>query len=235
MRITVDTQDHTEPVVREVFTLQRDALAVDLVGLYLVEAHELLTALREVLVTTQTEEALDQRRCCAHRGRAYRYKDTKKITLRTLFGTLDVDSPRWLSCPCHSGAMASFCPLATALAEHATPGTGLSAGPVRRRDVLRAGRRPAGRSPPARADAASLGDPRTAPPGRHPTGGRTRGGRHRGDRRLPTRRHCQLGARDDQFGSCYRSQWWYQPGLSYYILRSRKGKDHDHGQVDSAC
>ena len=54
MRITVqvivDTQDHTEPVVCEVFALERDALAVDLVGLHLAETHELLTALQEVLV-----------------------------------------------------------------------------------------------------------------------------------------------------------------------------------------
>ncbi|PZS38339.1 MAG: ISKra4 family transposase [Pseudonocardiales bacterium] len=62
-----------------------------------------------------------ERRCCAHCGRVYRHKDTKKITLRTLFGTLDVNSPRWLSCPCHSAATASFSPLATTLAEHTTP------------------------------------------------------------------------------------------------------------------
>ncbi len=125
MRITVqvivDTPDHTEPVVREVFALKRDALAVDLVGLHLTEAHELVTALQEVLVGAQISQALAQRRCCAHCGRAYRHKDTKKITLRTLFGTLDIDSPRWLRCPCHSAETASFSPLATTLAQHTTP------------------------------------------------------------------------------------------------------------------
>jgi hypothetical protein len=121
VQVSVDTQDHTEPVVCEVFTLERDALAVDLVGLHLAEAHELVTALQEVLVGARISQALAQRRCCARCGRAYRHKDTKKITLRTLFGTLDIDSPRWISCPCQSGAMASFSPLATALAEHATP------------------------------------------------------------------------------------------------------------------
>jgi len=121
VQVTVDTEDHTEPVVREVFALKRDALAVDLVGLHLTEAHELVTGLQEVLVVAQISEALTQRRCCAHCGRAYRHKDTKKITLRTLFGTLDIDSPRWISCPCQSGVRASFSPLATALAEHATP------------------------------------------------------------------------------------------------------------------
>ncbi len=121
MQVTVDTPDHTEPVVREVFTLTREALGPDLVGLHLAEAHELLTALQEVLVPTQISQALAQRRCCAHCGRAYRHKDTKKITLRTLFGTLDVDSPRWISCPCHSAASTSFSPLATTLAEHTTP------------------------------------------------------------------------------------------------------------------
>jgi len=39
VQVSVDTQDHTEPVVCEVFTLERDALAVDLVGLHLAEAH----------------------------------------------------------------------------------------------------------------------------------------------------------------------------------------------------
>ncbi len=121
MQVIVDTQDYTESVVCEVFALKRDALAVDLAGLHLAEAHELVTALQEVLVGAQISEALAQRRCCAHCGRAYRHKDTKKITLRTLFGTLDVDSPRWLSCPCHSAASTSFSPLATVLAEHTTP------------------------------------------------------------------------------------------------------------------
>jgi hypothetical protein len=121
VQIIVDTQDHTEPVVCEVFTLKRDALAVDLVGLHLAEAHELVTALQEVLVPAQISETLAQRRCCAHCGRAYRHKNTKKITLRTLFGTLGVNSPRWLSCPCHSAASTSFSPLATTLAEHTTP------------------------------------------------------------------------------------------------------------------
>ena len=125
MRITVqvivDTQDHTEPVVCEVFALKRDALAVDLVGLHLAEAHDLVTALQEVLVGAQISQALAQRRCCVHCGRAYRHKDTKKITLRTLFGTIDIDSPRWLRCPCHSAETASFSPLATTLAQHTTP------------------------------------------------------------------------------------------------------------------
>ena len=93
VQVTVDTPEHTEPVVREVFTLTREALGPDLVGLHLAEAHELLTALQEVLVPTQISEALAQRRRCAHCGRAYRHKDTKKITLRTLFGTLDVAVP----------------------------------------------------------------------------------------------------------------------------------------------
>jgi len=121
VQVTVDTPEHTEPVVREVFTLTREALGPDLVGLHLAEAHELLTALQEVLVPTQISEALAQRRRCAHCGRAYRHKDTKKITLRTLFGTLDVEGPRWISCPCHSAASTSFSPLATTLAEHTTP------------------------------------------------------------------------------------------------------------------
>jgi hypothetical protein len=49
-----------------VFTLKREALGPDLVGLHLAEAHELVTVLQEVQVGTQISEALAQRR---HRRR----------------------------------------------------------------------------------------------------------------------------------------------------------------------
>jgi hypothetical protein len=76
---------------------------------------------QEVVVTTQMTEALRAHRCCPHCGKAYRRKDVKPIILRTVFGTLALDSPRWRSCPCQPGQTDTFSPLTTVLAEHTTP------------------------------------------------------------------------------------------------------------------
>jgi hypothetical protein len=51
VRVVVDTGDATEPTDIEVLALDREDLAPDTVGLHLTEAHELLGAVQDVLVT----------------------------------------------------------------------------------------------------------------------------------------------------------------------------------------
>ena len=122
VRVAVDTGDGTmELAETEVLAIDREDLAIDTAGLHLAEARELLAAVQDVLVTSQVTRALDQHRCCPHCGRAFRHKDTKKIHLATLFGTVTVDSPRYLTCPCRVQDEATFSPLAAVLTEHTTP------------------------------------------------------------------------------------------------------------------
>ena len=60
VRVAVDTGDDTsEPVETEVLALSRDEVAPDTVSLHLAEAHELLAAVQEALVTAQITRALD--------------------------------------------------------------------------------------------------------------------------------------------------------------------------------
>ena len=126
MKITVRVAvegggDTTEPVEIEVLTVVRDDLAAGSLGLHLAEAHELLAAVQEALVTAQVTCALGQQRYCPDCGRSFRRKDVKKVHLTTLFGAVDVDSPRYLTCLCKADGPATFSPLSGILAEHTTP------------------------------------------------------------------------------------------------------------------
>jgi hypothetical protein len=122
VRVAVDTGDGTiEPVETEVLALSRDEVAPDTVGLHLAEAHELLAAVQEALVTAQVTRALDQHRHCPECETTLRRKDVKKIHLSTLFGAVVVDSPRYRTCPCRVRDAATFSPLTAVLTEHATP------------------------------------------------------------------------------------------------------------------
>jgi hypothetical protein len=121
VRIAVDTGDATEPADIEVLAIAREDLALDTLGLHLAEAHELLGAVQDVLVTAQVKHALDQHRCCPDCGRAFRDKDTKKINIATLYGAVTLDSPRYLTCSCQRQDAATFSPLPGVLAGHTTP------------------------------------------------------------------------------------------------------------------
>ena len=103
MKITVQVVLHadsdSETVVREAFTVQRKALTPDSVVLQLQEAKDLLAAVQDTLVEHQVTTALSAQIRCPDCGIPRRHKDSRRIVMRTLFGTLRLDSPRWWSCP----------------------------------------------------------------------------------------------------------------------------------------
>ena len=108
-------------MVREVFAVDRDALATDTLGLHLSEAQDLLAAVQDTMVTHQVSTALSAQVACPHCGRARRHKDSRPLVMRTLFGTLRVDSPRWWHCGCLPRVARTFSPLASILPQRITP------------------------------------------------------------------------------------------------------------------
>ena len=101
--------------------IERGDLAVDTLGLHLAEAKNLLQRVQEVLIGEQVRPCLAEQVACSCCGRTRAYKDTKTIVVRTLFGTLQLPSPRWRHCSCQFQATRTFSPLATALPERTTP------------------------------------------------------------------------------------------------------------------
>ena len=122
VQVVLHADDDTQTVVREVFTLTREAaLAPDTLGLQLQEAKDLLAAVQDTVVEHQVSTALSARIACPDCGIPRRHKDSRRIVMRTLFGTLRLDSPRWWACPCAPGSARTFSLLAAVLRERMTP------------------------------------------------------------------------------------------------------------------
>lgn len=127
MKLTVQVVVHPDddaedsPEVRDVFSLDRDDLAPDTLGLQLSEARDLLAVVQDTVVEQQVHHAVTARAACPHCGRSRRHKDTRTIVVRSLFGTLRLPSPRWWHCDCQEQPTRTFQPLAELLPERTTP------------------------------------------------------------------------------------------------------------------
>jgi hypothetical protein len=123
VQVIVHPDDDTEasPVVREVFAADRDDLAPDTLGLQLAEAKDLLAAVQDAVAEQQASAAITKQVACPHCGRARRHKDTRTIVVRSLFGALQLASPRWWHCDCRDQPTRTFQPLAGLLPERTTP------------------------------------------------------------------------------------------------------------------
>ena len=121
VQIVIDAQDGTPSATEQVAAIARDDLTTASAGLALAEAHEVLSGIQHHLVTAQAAAAAIAGRPCGSCGRARGRKDTRHIVLRTLFGTLRLESPRYKACPCAAGGPATVSPVAALLPERTTP------------------------------------------------------------------------------------------------------------------
>jgi hypothetical protein len=122
VQVVVHADDETETVVRDAFILQREEpLTSDTLGLRLAEAQDLLAAVQDTLVAHQVSAALSAQVACPDCAVPRRHKDSRPIVMRTLFGRLGLDSPRWWHCGCQPQTNRTFSPLASILPERTTP------------------------------------------------------------------------------------------------------------------
>ena len=68
VQVVLHADDDSQTVVREVFTLTREALAPDTVGLQLQEANDLLAAVQHTVVEHQVSTALSAQIACPDCG-----------------------------------------------------------------------------------------------------------------------------------------------------------------------
>jgi hypothetical protein len=88
------------------------------IGLSLNESKELLSGIQEKIIKAQIEQYIGQNECCAICGKKMRSKGHRTIKYRTLFGNIDVKSPRFYNCKvCHDGK-GTFCPLKNLIQDH---------------------------------------------------------------------------------------------------------------------
>jgi hypothetical protein len=96
-------------VVTEVASLEREVLTEATLGLTLAESKTILAGVQEVMVAQQAASYSTAQQTCPTCGARHRRKGQHQIVVRSLFGTLWLDSPRRSS------------PLAECLPERTTP------------------------------------------------------------------------------------------------------------------
>jgi hypothetical protein len=121
VQVVIERDEEAQESVHEVAELERGALRAETLGLGLEEAKDLLAQVQDVMVAEQVRACLAQHLDCPDCGRTRRHKDARTIEVRTLFGVLRLESPRWHYCACRPHATKTFSPLAEILPEQATP------------------------------------------------------------------------------------------------------------------
>jgi len=103
-------------------TIDRDGpLTSSTVAISIEEAKQILAGIDDVVVTCQTGRAIAAANDCAECGRRFAAKDTRTIVMRSLYGTHQVQSPRWRTCRCDAGERSTFSPLTAMLIGRSTP------------------------------------------------------------------------------------------------------------------
>jgi hypothetical protein len=102
---------------------RKDRSLADL-GLTLAEGRALLAEVQSFLVPEQTAGWMKSQMACHRCGSMLAHKDARSIVLRTVFGKVDVPSPRLWACSCAAGQgqpRRSLSPLCKAVRQRVTP------------------------------------------------------------------------------------------------------------------
>ena len=120
-KIQLITQHETDEVIQELTCLDRETEGLEMIGITLAETKALLATLQRQVVEQQLAAYLAVRQRCPHCTQAFQHKDQHPVVFRTLFGNLELSSPRWFHCACQPHETRTFSPLADLLTEHCSP------------------------------------------------------------------------------------------------------------------
>ncbi len=133
----VETPTGKTEHLEEIASIERGELKLETLGLNLSEAKEILVKVQNALVEKQATDYVADKSKCRDCGIAYPQKGQHRLTFRTLFGKLHLQSPRFYQCECQSSpsisrpepkikpdkakTRRSFSPLANFLKERSAP------------------------------------------------------------------------------------------------------------------
>jgi hypothetical protein len=86
--------------VTEVASLEQEVLTNATLGLILAESKTILRGVQEVMAEQQAASYSTAQQSCPACGASRRCKGHHQIVVRSLFGTLRIDSPRYRRCSC---------------------------------------------------------------------------------------------------------------------------------------
>ena len=121
IQMVIEHESLPEPMIEEVACLCRGDLMPENLGLTLAEGKTLLAKIQEKMVTQQAAFYSAQQRPCPHCHQPRRHKGFHPIIWRSLFGKLQLPSPRLYTCACQPQQPKSVSPLAQLLRERTAP------------------------------------------------------------------------------------------------------------------
>ena len=121
IQVVIESDNHDTPITDEVACIQRGDLTPETLGLTLAEAKDLLANVQANLVKEQTAEYVEQQRRCPLCGKVRGQKGQRDIVFHSLFGKMEIPSPRLYTCSCQPQEKGSFSPLAERLPERTAP------------------------------------------------------------------------------------------------------------------
>ncbi|MBA3804371.1 MAG: DUF4158 domain-containing protein [Acidobacteria bacterium] len=117
--------EHGKPTLKRLQGREQPASVKELeaaeLGLTLVEAKSLLAGVQRTIVEEQITEYLAEQSACPECDKKRLHKGAHTIVYRTLFGKLQLSSPRLFNCGCRPHTNRTFSPLAQLLTERKAP------------------------------------------------------------------------------------------------------------------
>jgi len=110
-----------------VMEFERQELAMETLGMSLLEGKALLQGVQEFVSDQQAMEFLKRSQPCPHCGRQRSVKANGSIHVHTVYGTVHLSNPRWRHCDCQPLETKSFHPLQSWLRGQTSPVAGGSA------------------------------------------------------------------------------------------------------------
>ena len=123
IQIVMEAANGESERIEEIVELERSSLQPETLGLTLAESKTLLQGIQQRMVSEQVAEYMAQFNTCPDCGARRTKKGQHTLVYRTLFGKLNLISPRLYDCACHQPHQArhSSSPLATWLEAHSSP------------------------------------------------------------------------------------------------------------------
>jgi hypothetical protein len=121
VQLVICADDERADTIHDIAVLEKDCHRIEQLGLTLSEAKQLLTQLQQRVVAQQASIFVTTHSTCEACGAPLQRKEETTRSLRTLFGTVRLSSPRLYHCRCQAGAITTFRPLTELLSASTTP------------------------------------------------------------------------------------------------------------------
>ena len=120
LQITGD--DGTASAAEEITSFEKQAERPEDLGLSLAEGKATMAAIQRQVVKAQVTSWTERHRCCEACGGRRRSKGSYPLVFRTLYGDVELDSPRLHRCPCQpADGPATVSPLRDLISSHVAP------------------------------------------------------------------------------------------------------------------